>query len=450
MAKSAGPAANTPGAEPPSREQARAYLRLIALGALIGVPAAFAAALFLAVVNKVQEWLWQDLPDALGYSSPPWYLVLGLPVIGAALVIPARKLLPGDGGHDPLAGLSGGPTPVSSGPGVVLAALATLCFGAVLGPEAPLIALGSVIGLLFTLVIRVAQPQEPVAATAGSFASISALFGGPLVGGVLMVEAGLGFGAGLMTVLLPGFVAASLGYVIFVGLGSWGGLNAQAISVPGLPLYDNIQVGDLLISVAVGIIAALLISAVRRIGGGVAGPGRRRLGMPVLLLAGGLAVGVLAQLADALGANSQDVLFSGQASIPVLLQQDSTKILLVLLVAKGLAYAVSLGCGFRGGPVFPAIFLGVALASLATVWFDISPTLALAIGTAAGMTAMTRLLLTSSLLAALLVGSAGVDAIPAAVLAASAAWVTMAALSRRAPPAAAATAAAGAPAHPPA
>ena len=139
---------------------------------------------------------------------------------------------------------------------------------------------------------------------------------------------------------------------------------------------------------------------------------------------------MLAELADLLGADSQDVLFSGQASVPALLATDSTKIVLVLLVAKALAYAVSLGCGFRGGPVFPAIFLGVALATFTVVWFDVSPTLALAVGAAAGMAAMTRLLLTAMLFSSLLVGLQGIDAVPAAVLAAAAARLTINALDR--------------------
>jgi H+/Cl- antiporter ClcA len=144
-----------------------------------------------------------------------------------------------------------------------------------------------------------------------------------------------------------------------------------------------------------------------------------------------LAVGLIAQIADWLGADSQDVLFSGQTGVPALAAADSTKIVLILLVAKAVAYAVSLGCGFRGGPVFPSIFLGIALATLAVVWFDVSPTLAVAVGAAAGMAATTRLLITSSLFAGLLVGSAGLDAVPAAVLAAVAAWLTTQALDRR-------------------
>jgi hypothetical protein len=63
--------------------------------------------------------------------------------------------------------------------------------------------------------------------------------------------------------------------------------------------------------------------------------------------------------------------------------------------------------------------------------FDTSPTLAVAVGTAAGMAAATRLLISALLIAALLVGTAGIDAIPAAVLAAAGAWLTVMALDKR-------------------
>ena len=78
---------------------------------------------------------------------------------------------------------------------------------------------------------------------------------------------------------------------------------------------------------------------------------------------------------------------------------------------------MSLGCGFRGGPIFPAVFLGVGLASLPVVWFDASPTLAVAVGAAAGMAAQTRLLFAPLLFATLLVGQ---DALVAEEMRASA------------------------------
>jgi hypothetical protein len=116
------------------------------LGAAIGIPAALVAAVFLSAVHELEDVLWHDLPRELGQTAPPWYLVIGLPVVGAALVVIARRLLPGDGGHRPLDGLAATPTPPSAAPGIALAALAPLAFGAVPGPEVPLIALGSVLG----------------------------------------------------------------------------------------------------------------------------------------------------------------------------------------------------------------------------------------------------------------------------------------------------------------
>ena len=69
--------------------------------------------------------------------------------------------LPGTGGHVPANGLSsgGGPTQPIELPGVLVAALATLGLGLVLGPEAPLIALGSIVGLAVTLFARVGEAE---------------------------------------------------------------------------------------------------------------------------------------------------------------------------------------------------------------------------------------------------------------------------------------------------
>jgi H+/Cl- antiporter ClcA len=410
------------------------FLRLVGLGAVIGIPAAFLAAVFLAFVHDLEHWLWDSLPSALGHSSPPWYLVIGLALAGACVVVVARLLLPGDGGHRPLEGIGGGATPVSHGPGIALAAIGTLSFGAVLGPEAPLIALGSVVGVAVTLFVRLDKRSETVLGTAGSFAAISALFGGPIVAGMMMVESGLALGATLLPVLIPGFLAAAIGYVIFTGLGHWGGLASQSLAVPSLPPYNGTHVYDLLVGIAIGIAAPLVIVAVRRLAEAIADYALDRRRLPALLLAGGLAVGLIAQVADWMGADSQDVLFSGQAGVPALAATGSTEILAILLVGKALGYAVSLGCGFRGGPIFPAIFIAIAIAEFAHVWFDISPTLAVAVGAAAGMAAGTRLLITSTLFASLLVGTRGLDAVPAAVLAAVAAWLTMQALDRRATP----------------
>ena len=131
-------------------------------------------------------------------------------------------LLPGDGGHTPIHGIDPDPAPLSHAPGIVIAALGTLGFGLVLGPEAPVVAIGSIVGVAVTFFARLAAKEAKVLATAGAFAAISALFGGPIVAGVMLTEAAAPtLGAALVPALLPGFVAAATGYVIFVGFGNW-------------------------------------------------------------------------------------------------------------------------------------------------------------------------------------------------------------------------------------
>jgi len=314
-------------------------------------------------------------------------------------------------------------------PGVALAAIGSLAFGAVLGPEAPLIALGSAVGLAVTHFVDVDPAHHKVLAMAGAFSAISALFGGPISAGILLIEAGLGMGKLLIPLIIPGLVAAAIGFLIFTGFGNWGGLEQTTLSVPGLPPYEEVHFGDLLVAVVAGVLIALVIQVSFALARRVAA-GEERAGMGKLLLAGGLAVGLIAVVADALGADSQDVLFSGQASIPSLVQETSAGVLVVVLVAKLLAYAVSLGCGFRGGQVFPAMFLGIGVIMFAVIAFDVSPTLAVVAGTAAGSAAVTRLLFASIVIGSLLVGPAGADAVPAAILAGVAAWVTVTALER--------------------
>ena len=398
------------------------------MGAVIGIPAALLAAGFFALVHLVQSWLWDDLPALLGFAEAPWFLIVGLPLVGAILVVAARALLPGDGGEAPLHGMDPAPTPMRYAPGILLAALASLCFGAILGPEMPVVAIGTVVGTAVARMARAGEPATRVLAMAGAFSAISALFGGPLVAGLLLVEGGLAAGAKLLRILMPGLVAAAIGYTIFIGLGPWGGLPAGTLAVPSLEPYDGTSIPDLAAGMVVGVATAVLIAATRAGGTQIS---QRASGVPLVTVIGGIAIGLLALAASGLGAAPGDVLFSGQASIPVLASTSSAGLVLVLLTAKAIGYAISLGAGFRGGPIFPAVFLGVAVASIGTTVLGLSPTLAIAMGASAGMAAQARLLISPLLFAALLVGPAGADAMPAAVLATVAAWITATLLESR-------------------
>jgi H+/Cl- antiporter ClcA len=143
-----------------------------------------------------------------------------------------------------------------------------------------LIALGSAVGAAVATRPRLEEQAGKILATAGSFSAISALFGGPLVAGMLLLEAGIGLGAALIPLLVPGLVAASIGYLIFVGFGGWGGLDTTALTVPGLPAYEGVELPDLVIAIGVGVLLAVLVEAVQRLaislrGRGGSADGRR-------------------------------------------------------------------------------------------------------------------------------------------------------------------------------
>lgn len=431
---------NTPAAGPAGPAiDGPAYLRLIGLGAAIGIPAAFVAIAFLGIVRAVQQWLWHSVPDAMGLDSPPWWMVLLFPVVGAVLVWFARVALPGDGGHEPVHGLNAAPTPVGYAPGIALAAFASLAFGAVVGPEAPLIALGGAVGMVAVRSWKVQEPGDRVLSTAGSFSAVSALFGGPVVAGALLLEAGVSAGAAILPVLIPGAVAAAIGYLLVTGVGSWAGIPTGSLTVPDLPVYDSPRIIDLVIAVVVGLLVAILVRFVH--GTALAVLARRgRFGIGPTLVLGGLVTGALALAITAVGGTYDDVLFSGQSDLPALLAEDSELLILAIVAAKAVAFAVCLGAGFRGGPIFPAIFLGVGVAMLVGGLFDMSPTVALGIGVACGMAAFSRLIFSALVFVLLLVGVENADVIPAAVLAACTAWVVARSLDKRAQDAAAAAA----------
>src|SRR4051812_23160828 len=171
-APAAGPAAPT---DPLAVLRTRAYAKLLLLAALVGVPVSAIAYGFLKLVAWLQHTFFVTVPKDLGFDAAPMWWPLPLLAIGGVLVALAITRLPGTGGHAPADGFkAGGPLPPVELPGVFCAALATLAFGAILGPEAPLIALGSGLGALAVrLLARDAPPTAAaVIAGAGSFAAI--------------------------------------------------------------------------------------------------------------------------------------------------------------------------------------------------------------------------------------------------------------------------------------
>ncbi len=412
--------------------EAKAYVRTLVLAALLGVPVAFAAVLFQTAIHDLIHLVWEVIPDDLGWSEPAWWYVVLVPGLAGLLVAVAVRL-PGHGGHSPLEGLGAEPIHPIELASILPAALASLGLGLVLGPEAPLIALGLGLGAVAVRLVRVDGTQAQLLAFSGAFAAIAALFGGPLIAAFLLFEVTAASGRipaqQIGRALLPGFVAAGTGALVFTGVAGWDGLHQTNLALPSLPAYDSVRLTDLAWCLVLAAVVAGVVVAVRHLAHIVAAQSSRR-GPFALLIVAGLLVGALAVVFRATADRPVDlVLFSGQAELPAVVAEGSAGVLALLVLAKGLAYALSLGAGFRGGPVFPAIALGVAAAMFAVNLLPgLSTTPAVAAGIVAGTTAVLRVPFTAVLLASLLIGESAFDIAPIAVLAAAVAWLVATAL----------------------
>jgi H+/Cl- antiporter ClcA len=398
----------------------RRLIALLALASAVGVVVSLAAWGFLELIHQIQVGLFTDLPEELGYhhGAPDWLYVL---VLGIAGLVTAAAIvrLPGEGGHVPAEGLKIGGDPVQplELPGIILAALATIGGGLVLGPEAPLIALGAGLGVFAIRSLRKDTPAEAqaVMAAAGSIAAMALLFNSPIIAAVILLEA-LGLDREkLPLILLPGLLAAGIGSLISIGMGSLTGLStsAYALGTLTLPSLDRPAVADFAWTFGLAIGVAALTFAVMRIGL-LTHPFARR--KPFLVLPAAAVVVALLAIAfhEATGKGIEEVLFSGQDALPGLTSGAATwsiSALLLLLLFKGLAWGLSLG-SFRGGPTFPALFIGAAAGVLASHLPGFDLTGAVAVGMGAGAVSVLRLPLSCVVLASLLVSKSGAGAEP--------------------------------------
>ena len=415
----------------------RAVLVLLVLTAVVGLIVSLASWGFLELIDQIQTGVFDDLPRELGYDdgAPVWW---PLPVLAVAGLLTALAIqrLPGTGGHDPAKGLNAGATTPVELPGVIAAALATIGLGLVLGPEAPLIALGSGLGILAIRLVRKDAPEQLTAlvGAAGSFAAVSFIFGSPLIGAVILIEAAALDRRGLRVVLPVGLLASGIGALVSTGMGSWDGLSSSDFALDPLkvPEFARPDVSDfawtipLALAIALGVFAIFALA--RRLQPLVA-----RRPLLTLPIAGLAVAGLAIAFGETTDKASSFVLFSGQNSLDTLYDGASgwSATALALLIAfKAVAWSISLS-GFRGGPTFPGLLLGVAAGLLASHLPGLAATPAVAVGMGAAMAAVLRLPLASVVLATLLTADAGAGVEPLIILGVVVAYLTSTALHRR-------------------
>ncbi|MGM0930961.1 MAG: chloride channel protein [Actinomycetota bacterium] len=422
------PAASPPGLDPMVVIRSRPYIAALVLAAVLGVPISILAYGFLALVAALQQFVFVGLPNQVfGGPAPAWWPVPWLVLCGLLTALTIRNL-PGTGGHSPAFGFKtgGGPPSGRELVGIVLAALTTLSLGAVLGPEGPLIAIGGGLGAMAVHLVKKDAPPMAltIMASAGSFAAISTLLGSPVLGAFLIMEAaGIG-GMTLSLMALPGLLASGVGALVFVGLDGWTGLGSFSLALPVVPPAVPPTLATLGWAVVMGAAGALLGWLIRWLALSLRPV--VHLNRVLVTSALGLLIGLTAMAYQLISGQSfTQVLFSGQDALPELVEhaaEYSLAVLVLLIVCKTLVYGLSLSA-FRGGPVFPSMFIGAALGIAASGLPGMNLAAGIGMGMGAMCAAMLRLPLTSTLLATLLLGVDGVAVTPQVVMAVAVAFV---------------------------
>ena len=344
---------------------------------VVGVVSALVLYAVELLVELLEHAIWADLPAAVGVDprSGGWIFgVLSLTGLAVGLVI---WLMPGHGGQDSATvELTAPPLPLGVLPSLTLVAVIGFAGGVSLGPEAPVIAINT--ALLVAIVRRLwpaVSTELVVMVTAAG--TIGALFGTPVAAALVftgLVGAAKGQGALWDKLFLP-LVAAAAGALTMSSLGSHG------FSIP-LPAYDDVSPIDLLSAAVVAVVAAALGLVAAAVFPRLHGWFRLLRNPAVYVTLGGVLLGLLGAIGGPI------TLFKGLGEMAELVENRAAygvAAVALIIVTKVLALLVSAAAGFRGGRIFPAVFVGVAIGVLAN---GIVPAVPLTVAIGAGVLGM--------------------------------------------------------------
>jgi len=223
-------------------------------------------------------------------------------------------------------------------------------FGASVGLEAAYTQLSSGFASRIGRSLKLRRADLRTLVGCGAAAAIASAFNAPLTGAFYAFE--LIIGVYSIATLAPVVVAAIVGMLVTQAIGG-------APLVIHVGQLDGIAARDYVPALVLGFIAAGIAILIMR---GVTTVERiaRKSVVPTVLAPaiGGAIVGMIAFVAP-------QVLASGHGALHLDLNANLTiPVLLLLIFAKSLASAVSIGSGFRGGLFFASLFLGALTGKL--------------------------------------------------------------------------------------
>lgn len=369
---------------------AAASLSMVVLACLVGFVVGVVVWGALSLSNLLIQLLWHDLPAALPFDAP-WLPLVLCPLGGLIIGMWTRAFRNAPASLETVMGevrATGGYRLRGLGSSIV-SFLLPLVFGGSIGPEAGLTGIIAAACTWIGNTLKRAGLKVKAVTDLTLSATLSAVFGAPLLGIVMNAEEQPGapspddysFRRPAKLLLYTAAAFGAFGGAAFIGglLGDGAGLpRFSFIEVQGIAWLWTVPLA------LAGWALGLLFHASNRAFGSMAGRFRKDSLLPPLIA--GVALGAVAVALPG-------VLFSGERQCHTIMEEWTAVSALALLAAgalKVVATPLCLNFGWRGGNFFPCIFAGVSFGYGIAALSGIDPMLCVTVVTTALVACMTR------------------------------------------------------------
>ena len=325
-------------------------LRMLLVGAIIGISGGVAANLFVLGVLEIDALITSEPMRAsfIGFDVTRWMAL----VAAALLIFGLKRAFDMDRWHGPADTILSthrvsASFPVREGFLSTTAAFISASGGASVGQYGPVLHFGSSVGALVRSVLPTKLNPE-VYVACGAAAAISAGFGAPIAGVVFACEAILRhFSVRALAPIVVSSIIASASTRLFFNRSSPYIVDVSGLDWNLLPLV-------LLLGASSALVAVLFMSSLLKV---INWAKQRNRELLLLLIAatGTALIGSAVPEALGLGTNTVNEFLSGER-----IASDVA----LILVAKFIATLLCLGFGLFGGVFSPAVFMGASVGSL--------------------------------------------------------------------------------------
>ncbi|WP_410007563.1 ClcB-like voltage-gated chloride channel protein [Pandoraea sp. NE5] len=342
---------------------------LLLCAAAVGAAGACATYAFREAIGYLETMLGGRNVDvvelAIGMAWPMRVLTpaLGGLIAGVLLLIAkrrAKQVAVSD--YMEVISVGGGMVPVEQSLWRSTSSLVSIATGSSIGREGAMVQLSALFASMFGRLLRITSTQLSLLAACGAAAGVSSAYGAPIAGTLFVTE--LLFGTLAMEILGPLLVAAVVANIVMRELPGY----EPAYE---MPMFPNISGPELLWFLLLGAISGVLSPLfLRALELSKRGFKRLNLPLPIRLALGGLGVGVLSIWVPQVWGNGYSVVNG------LLHSHWACSTVLMILLFKVIATALSTGSGAVGGVFTPTLFMGAAFgylfSSLAhTIWPDV-------------------------------------------------------------------------------